>query len=223
MSILRLQLEIPRDTALSEDRTVNTFHVDVATIPTDWTAITAALLKFYNTAGVGRTSSIASKLASVANSPARLKVYSFLDAEPRVPILETDMALGPYGSGALPEEVAICLSYKAESGSGLNPKRRQGRIYIGPLDTGVITTASGRTRLNVSTMDDILKPAQRLLSEWDAAGATWGVYSRVDNALYPITQFIVDDALDTQRRRGPARTARRTVFAGGEPVSLPVN
>ena len=219
----KIQIEIPRDTTLSEDKSVNTFHLSGLLDSTNWTAVKNAFLAFYNTAGPGRTASIASKFAAVANSPARIKAYNMDSAPPRVPLFEEDLALGPYGSDSLPEEVAIVLSFRNRAVTGQNQARRRGRIYLGPLATGVVTIAGGRARLNVATMDDILAPCPRLQDALIAAGTSWQSYSKVANDWNVVQDWTVDDAFDTQRRRGPRLTAKRRINEVGTIVSVPVS
>jgi hypothetical protein len=43
----------------------------------------------------------------------------------------------------------------------------------------------------------------------DDAGTTWVVYSRIGLTSLPIAQVSVDDAFDTQRRRGGRPTVKQ--------------
>ena len=104
---------------------------------------------------------------------------------------------------SLPTEVALCLSYattddpdKATSG------RYRGRIYLGPLNT------TGGLRPSSGIIGYALAFGQALAAIGTAGNTTWVMYSRADNATRKIESIWVDNAWDTQRRRGAAPTAR---------------
>jgi hypothetical protein len=54
-------------------------------------------------------------------------------------------------------------------------------------------------------MTSLLNAGKRLTD----ANIGYGVYSKVDGLFTPIVQFWVDNAFDTQRRRGSAPSARQ--------------
>lgn len=118
----------------------------------------------------------------------------------------------------LPGEVAVCLSYRAEiagapvegPGGTTRPRsRRTGRVYLGPLCTQALAEAP----------PDATRPAPSMRNDFLAAGADlrdnadhfWCVWSRVDNQLRAVQEVWVDNAFDTQRRRGTAPTSRVTL------------
>jgi len=126
------------------------------------------------------------------------------------------------GTSGLPEEVALCMSYSADLSSvaergagGTRPRaRRRGRVFIGPLSQAAAQqdTTTKRT-----------KPATVALSAWTdnakqflatallADGWTWCVFSPTLWEMFDVTQVWVDDAFDTQRRRGPDAVGRTLV------------
>lgn len=121
-------------------------------------------------------------------------------------------------SDNLPPEVAVCLSFHGDltglverSGATRPANRHRGRIFLGPLTTGTVHKI---TDTKVAEVRDV--PRQAIC---DAAGriiagvfgATWCVWSRANAALYPVVGGFVDNAFDTQRRRG-VKTTLRTVW-----------
>lgn len=127
---------------------------------------------------------------------------------------------GPYNMGApesptnMPLEVAGVISFQGAVTAGTNPARRRGRNYIGPLNTAALDAGSASTmpKLTTGFIAGLLDYAEQLEAVNIGAGAcTWCVYSKTDNAMVPVTNGWVDDAFDTQRRRGNDTTAR-TLF-----------
>lgn len=141
-----------------------------------------------------------------------VKCYVMSDAEPRVPtaIGELDFTAGDLGTSQLPREVAMCLSFHANYTSGGNAARRRGRIYVGPLGStsNILDTATGGPAASIITA---LKDMGVWLRDSLTANAVWCVNSDADSTLRPVTEGWVDNAFDTQRRRGQAATAR-TLF-----------
>lgn len=139
-----------------------------------------------------------------AVSPTRINtinVYALADPPPREPQAFTLAAKGGTAPTALPSEVAVCLSFYSER----NLPRRRGRVYIGPLGTTALRPGAGAARPAQDLRDHLVLAAQRLGNRGDVE---WGVVSKAAAAFYPITNGWVDDAFDTQRRRGEAPTSR---------------
>jgi hypothetical protein len=142
---------------------------------------------------------------------------------------DTLVAGGP-GSLNLPEEVAVALSFRAEYGSlvenlptgGSGPTgkkhpraRRRNRTFIGPLNTFVLDGVAGSTNPQrvITAFRQVLVDAA---AEFLAAGAaglgfSWSTFSQVEWAMYDVSQIWVDDAFDTQRRRGVAPISRTSL------------
>ena len=120
------------------------------------------------------------------------------------PVYEEDYPL--VGSGAaLPSEVALCLSYYADDEPSTNGRRR-GRIYVGPLNA-----FEAGVRPGPNMRANTLALGSRLAQVGNAGNTTWLMKSTTDNAYRKIERIGVDDAWDTQRRRGLAPSVR--VFA----------
>ena len=103
-----------------------------------------------------------------------------------------------------PGEVAVCLSYATVDDPSASTPRRRGRIYIGPLAGGQLQGPRPPAGLNNAVLD----LGEDLAQIGGGVGVTWMMYSRTDNVTAKIEVIWVDDAWDTQRRRGLAPTAR---------------
>lgn len=112
---------------------------------------------------------------------------------------------------AYADEVACVLSYN-DGSSSAHPRRHRGRLYFGPLSTaGIATGLTTVPRPSANLIDGLADAASRLEddSSLGLAGLwQWSVWSSVDGAAYHSNQGFIDNALDTQRRRGPKATAR---------------
>ncbi len=130
-----------------------------------------------------------------------IRVYLLTGGQPifqkTYPIQSASLNSGPH-------EVAVCLSYATVEDPAQSTPRRRGRIYIGPLSGDNLQT----TRPGFTLTQSVLQLGQSLASAGGALGSTWEMYSRTDNVTAKIESIWVDNAWDTQRRRGLAPTAR---------------
>lgn len=200
---------------LPVDRIVNVFHfVGPGAYATDQPAAELAVARFYNDT-TSATFSIGSWLSPWVNRSAELRSYDLDTPIPRIPTV-APLALGATSVDGYAEEVAVCLSY---TGAPPITPRRRGRIYIGPLRSSAVSPAdaSNPARPSGSFTGDLTRAAQRLADE---VAVDWSVHS-----LRPASNFVgirggyVDNALDTQRRRGPDPTTR---LLWASAVGLPV-
>lgn len=207
------QHTVSGSSGLPADRYVNTFHfVNGGAFTTnDLQAISGAIQGFYT--------ALNTKFSSVIGSNVRtIKAYDMADTIPRAPVFEQTNTFGTAGAGAMPNELAICLSYKGAALSGAIPARRRGRIYLGPLTTNLYDATDGTStdvRISSTHRSAILTAAVacRAAAFTNGGGAVWSVYSRRDETTIPIATFMVDDAFDVQRRRGLAPTIISSVAA----------
>lgn len=204
------QVHLMNDTALPEDVTINTFHYSTGVASALAGAIEAANLvfNFYDVPAPGRTNSISDYLSSRVQSTLGYtsRWYNMADPPPRVPVFIDGPKSLVVSSQALPGEVALVSSFQAAPASGSPQARRRGRIFLGPL--GLICNDSATGRPTTAVLDDVRLNTD-LLATNSTVSATWCVFSRVDNVLYPVTNGWVDNAFDTQRRRGERATARQ--------------
>jgi hypothetical protein len=201
---------------LPEDRFINTLHFSVAgigpwetaadVIAQEVLAAYAALPAGFFSAGIQFT--------------ATAKLYNPEDSEPRPPRTAYATGMGPggtsgpyeksmpVGNSRLPSEVALCLSYYTDQ----NIKRKRGRIYLGPLNTTMLDSSTGRP--SQTAMNGALALATRL-SDVGTEFYDWQLVSRVNDTRTRIEHAWVDDAFDTQRRRGIAASTRVTANVSG--------
>lgn len=195
----------------AEDRIVNVFHfTSAATYEEMNPDCIAAVTDFYN--GTNPTSTLSAYLSPWLNFPAEIRTYDMdLPKNTRVPSInawERAFATNPTG---LPEEVAACITLHAVVPPALN-RRRRGRLYIGPLNASALAGGSnaGPSRPSGVFMNDAAAAAGRLVAS-GSSGPVWSILSKVPTENYVrIAAGYVDNAFDTQRRRGPDPTARVT-------------
>ena len=219
MTILRVQCNLPRDNNLPADDCINTWHFLTVGAATPAAAATEAVTQlgvFY--------AAIDTFLAAYVSTPMRFKVYDLQDPEPRVPILETTLTLTTGVGFAFPAEVAICLSYRAELVAGLNPARRRGRIFLGPIDNDAGTLGLADTVILGTTRTAIANAASDIIVAGATGDARWVVFSptiagpppwtegTLEAASADVVAGFIDEAFDTIRSRGADSTAR-TVFS----------
>lgn len=129
-----------------------------------------------------------------------VRVYDLGLPAPRYPRLRNFTATGMH-SGAIPAEVAACLSYVAAE----NQPRNRGRIYLGPLSTNAVNAGNGNTAVDENWRRSVLASAKRLM---DKPEYTWSLWSPTSQEMKPITGAWMDNAFDTQRRRGEEADVR---------------
>lgn len=219
-------------TGLPEDDVITTYHFDTTEdgennatalklcghVAAAWESITAP--------GTGKPSAWISPEISRVQKPT-VKAYGHNGGSP---IAMTDwlaMTASNFDQG-MPGEVALCLSYNAdltdileEAPDDADPdsrperpaSRRRGRLFVGPL---VLTcgTATEPTRPIDTLRNDLLGLGVFLGNPTDpaltAVDAMWIIYSNAGLAgeAHEIIRCSVDNAFDTQRRRGVKQTNR---------------
>lgn len=130
-----------------------------------------------------------------------------------------------------PHEVALCLSFKNLASGGVPPAQRRGRIYFGPIGGSQVVLNGDVTIPSADLRNDLLRAATWLRDTIPGAGRDWVIYSRPypgrpeterpgnprgplpalaarAGATYVVTDLWVDNAFDTQRKRGEKATSR---------------
>lgn len=218
MGQIHCQVRIPHKSLIPADDAINTFNfTGVDNVEDQATVALGKLKTFYNDLSGTQTVRIKDMMSGELNfGGTRIKVYDLSDPEPRVPILDESLGVSnatPVTSANLPGEVAVALSYQAEAESGVAAARRRGRIFLGPLNTGFMTsTTTTASRPSGASCLAVAQAAEELSS--GPVGTQWCVWSRVNAAFYPIVKGYIDNSFDTQRRRGVATTSR-TAWEGG--------
>jgi len=200
-----LQATIRTNDGIAENFVTNQFCVDdIPANTVTWDAMTAAIKSFYDAiSGTCYPNTI-------AQNGHVLKFYALPGLVPNYPYHEDtfDLAAAPNGI-TLPAEVALCLSFQGTRNAGFPQARRRGRVYIGPLESGILGT-TGRPGATVQGV--LLDAAEGLWDDLEAAlpGEGWSVWSPTDGTAVLIDNAWVDDAWDTVRSRGLDPSARVT-------------
>src|SRR5687768_4201925 len=154
---------------------------------------------------------------------ADVKIYDMADPEPRSPVFESTIGYTCTGGDPLPAETALCLSYAATTSSGQNAARRRGRIFIGMNGAAGVSIINGQSRPSLAYRQAVATAAGVMADGFEHPGSPglrlrWAVHSpttlaggaNLGDSFHDVASGWVDDAWDTQRRRGPAPTARVT-------------
>lgn len=204
-----VKVTLNRTNAIPADAVVNVWHFDADDATGEANDLADRVAAFYTT--------IAPIMSSVLSGTGTIQVYDLADPEPRVPIYTRGLT-GIAGGSAFPSEVALCLSMQAAPESGVNQRRRRGRIYIGPLGTGGTAVTDGDVRPTQARADTILDAAVTLATGPDPGDSRLAIYSPTTRAggasladsFNDAAELWVDNAFDTQRRRGARPTTRWT-------------
>lgn len=222
---------------MAEDAVVNTFAVSTGgtdSIAANHGAITDAIANFYNGSHDGNVDSVGQWLGdglSRAADGMSIKLYNItghLDGSPHgSDMYEEKYTLdAPIEATTLPEEVSLALTLRgtnweaqpveipdtSDPGTEVDRPRQRytGRIYLGPWVKAAATTVNNRSRPTAAILEYPLDAAVATQAALNAVGYEWCVWSRKAGVLIPISHVQMDDAWDTQRRRGVDPTQRTT-------------
>jgi hypothetical protein len=212
---LRVQWILRGRTGLPEDKYVTTwaFKTTDGLPPTVGQSVAAKDLvtEFFTGVTAPQTVALRSYLGGQVDQPnTECRVYRLGDAPPREPTIFT-LNLGGITTSSLPSEVAVVNSFF----SLRNLPRNRGRIYFGPLTTPSMTTLTNGVNFPSTALQTALvESSKRLRAAAGAQGLVWSVLSQVDAVMRPITAGWVDNAWDTQRRRGESASGRLSWVSG---------
>jgi hypothetical protein len=201
-------ITIPAVTAIPADAVVNTWGFEITQTPaTDAHPVIEGHLKTFYDAWANYRGALH------AWTLARAKWYDLSQPKPRAPIRDQNLALSSaVQTTTLPTEVALCFSFQGTRISGLKQARRRGRVYLGTLATVAQSSSSGRPAAALLTA--LVTAGSALAAACEAAtGFDWVVISNTPTEASfsaQVTDGWVDDAFDTQRRRGSPVTSRST-------------
>lgn len=201
MAIILVQTTLAMDSNIPADAVVNTFHYeDTSGSPgSNTAAVQTAVQQFYTDI----TTYLSAALSSVTSAH-QTQYYNLDDPIPRQPFDEFNFTNGG-GSGSEPPELACCLSYRGLYASGVANARRRGRFYVGPLSTACIAPpvlALAFIQALADAGEDLFESINAIT---DVEAVVW---SPTEGAATRITEVWVDNAVDIQRRRGIAASAR---------------
>lgn len=156
----------------------------------------------------GITNALGAYIAETINRTALLQVYQIEDTPPRAPVAERTITLPqPIGSSTImPAEVALACSFQGTRVSGQPQSRRRGRIFLGPLRA---PGSNGSAIPPAVMIGDVAGQFNEMKAASDASlDYQWRIWSPTDGASVLVDNGWVDNAWDTQRRRGPRATSR---------------
>lgn len=194
---------------VSKDYVTNTFHFETDQDTTAGfddayltTEIMNALVTLYD--------DIRTRLGGLNLTGHRIKFVDIDGPRPQYPKFEYMWEFdGPVPQTVLPSEVAVVSSFEASQVAGVRQSSRRGRVYLGPLAASSLEQSTGRltdaARTAIATAFDTFAGKQ------DTAGFngwTWTVYSPTLDQMAQVVAGHVDNAFDTQRRRGVSSTFR---------------
>lgn len=205
MSQIRAQITLPFFTNLPTDVITNTLYFQGAgTFEEDYPDLTAPLNAFYEAIyAIGMANYIDEALATI-------KYYDMEQPAPRVPEV-VSLGLDVSNSAStVPTEVAAVLSFQGTQVSGIPQARRRGRIYIGGLVAGQITTSAvdAFPILSTAFITDVNDAAEALRDTANGLSIGWRVYSPTLGTFAAVANGWVDNSPDTQRRRSVAASSR---------------
>lgn len=220
----RVTVKLPSLSGLLEDVVENVFHVqDAALEPAGlWPTITARFVAFYNDTPTGGVEGLHHFMSQSLDRGANRAMVTLTEVvlplgvpQPSPYFTQNFTLAGGTGGIPLPSEIAVVTSFHSvydvpEHNIGTRPRaRRRGRVFVGPLNSLSISAASGTKSVPDGTLIDTLRRATLDLRHSLDIIKPLGVYSRVGATFYsPLVAGWVDNAFDTQRRRGEAPTVR---------------
>lgn len=224
MATLHASVTLPGRSGLVRDDVVNTFTFDVmdAGDPDTYDEITSQLHDFYELADALVLTPISRYIGNAINR-SDLPVVRIYDVTAHLsgtpagsPVAMRSFPAPLTGAASatdLPSEVACAVSFQAdyladpEFGPGTRPRSRdRARVYVGPLNLTAAATTLGICRPDPDLRNNLAQSARRLALGGPLAQLV--VWSRRGATAKQVKYVWVDDAFDTQRRRGQAPTLK---------------
>jgi len=208
MTVLTAQIILRTVDNLPANFVTNTLHFDSDDVGTAPTVLTPIVEDFYQ-ANLGIIPT------SIAEPGHQIKWYVTDQPTPNYPYETTEFVLGGFpAQPPLPSEVALCVSFESQKLNGVSQASRRGRIYFGPLATNIVSDG----RPNNAAMITMGTAFQTMVFDALSSGNVLGVWSTKLQTFAPFANGWIDNAFDTQRRRGVEPTSRIT-WALGDPPS----
>lgn len=205
----RAQVILQGKTNMPDDVYVNTFgfrNDGIATKEAMADGIAVLLDEFYNDPITQTGQALTSFMAgTLIQNEALIKVYDLGEATPRQ-VLERELTLALPGGAAFPPEVCATLSFYGTR----NLPRQRGRIYLGPLTQSTVELVNSSYFFTPAFRETAAHAMRRLAQTHASIAATWHVISPTSVDSHEVTHGWVDNAPDTQRRRGVEPTSRYT-------------
>lgn len=226
MSRVIAQIALDRKGGLPENVVTNTMHFEDDSgfgtdggIETNAPGLLSRLETFYKSPFM--------QYSSAMNGTGRIKLYNWDTPSPgRIPVVERAFT-HPVGTTTMPSEVALTLSFRAAPESGANPRRRRGRVYLGPFATGIMQAGvtPEDARPNTTVIQEMIAGA-RVMATGGPGAFRLAIYSptarsfgaSADDSWVDANEIWIDNAFDTVRSRGARRTLRFRVYVEGGTV-----
>lgn len=231
----KVAVKLPYQSGLPEDVAINDFYFTNddpgTTQAADIAAIVTRLTNFYTVTPSGGSIAIGKLLGiQVDHGANKAKFLTYVGDGPSTPPADwgTPVSTNSWTvpaivtASGLPAEAAVCLSFHADltdiPETEVNPDpppaiirpaaHRRGRIYFGPCYAGLISNegANQDARITSSRRTDFAKAMLALFTA--NTSLQWVVQSKTAGEFFPVVGGYVDDAFDTQRRRGSAPGVR---------------
>lgn len=195
-----------------EDAITNTFHFTNTDTISDYDNVRDMLVNFYTVEAPDAGFAITDWMATTTvTGNWTLKAYALEDPKPRQPVITYTGQASPLATAGLPSEVALVLSFQAAQESGEIPARRRNRVYLGPFGSTANNSIGRPENDLVATM--LFAGKQLILEQAASVRWAWVAYSPTTDEANTITNGWVDNAWDTQRRRGLYYSARGSFSA----------
>lgn len=180
------------------------------------------LLEFWTNIDPGGTAAPESYMSPSLSAAADAVSIDFYDITAHLdgtthgtPIGRRTLTLTPsIGGIGLPDEVASVLTFHrpystdVEFAGATRPRARdRGRLYFGPLSSSVLLADDvDEVRINPVMCQDFVIAASNLAAHVDTT--RWAQWSRVTASIGIVSSGWMDNAFDTQRRRGVEPSVR---------------
>lgn len=224
MSILRAQTTLEHASGIPANNVTNTMYFDVpgftGTMPDlNVNDVMVAIKDFYSTAhtfagaagGTSLKSHFSTEYSVGSNHIFTTRIYDLDAPLPRVPLVDERWATTVAGAAeGVPAEVALVASFQGLKVSGLNQKRRRGRIFLPACKKASAAMGAGSVIRPTAAYQEAAVGAMAALQIASQAdvGWTWVVYSPTDDAATSVASGWVDDSFDTMRSRGAKPTSK---------------
>ena len=211
--IARVQVIIPYSSGVPTDVITNTWHfeslADESITSAKLATLFSRLQAFYGTVYTNTAIKAMNGYLNPQNTV--MKGYNLSDPKPRTAVRE---AVTPINAGVLqfdttPAEASIVLSYHTAYESGIPKASQRGRIYLGGLTAAYFDPSIGArsSQVKLASRDLICTAATTLFTQTLSDEWGWVVYSEKRGEHFAVAGGWVDNAIDTQRRRGQAATS----------------
>ena len=232
--LIQLVIRLASTTGMSEDTAENVVHcysASGAVTDAGVENLCENFRDFYITTSGAQTTALSAYIGdSISRAANACQVLGYVktDLDPTVPFgspnAQVNFTMLASGSGtSFPEEVAAVISYNADLTNvpvtQANPtpppatirpqQRRRGRLFFGPLLTAAADSGTTVVRPSTTFRTNLGEAFKGLAAAFLASeNCDLVVWSRADEAVYPVVGGYVDDAWGTQRRRGVEATVR---------------